>query len=77
MLRSLDYFRAADAPRDERLCDAIDLLRSKRRADRRWPLQQQHPGRVWFDMEVVGSPSRWNTLRTLRVLTWWLRASMR
>ena len=59
---------------DRRLCDAIAALESRRRPDGRWPLQQRHPGQTWFEMEEVGGPSRWNTLRALRVLDWW-RAS--
>ena len=71
ILRALDYFRSADAPTDERIRDAVDVLCSKRRPDGRWPLQQPHPGAVWFELEKRGSPSRWNTLRALRVLRWW------
>ena len=71
VLRGLDYFRAAAAPTDERLADAIDVLIGKQRRDGRWPLQQRHPGRTWFEMEQVGQPSRWNTLRARRVLDWW------
>lgn len=70
VLRGLDFFQAADAPRDERLSDAIGLVERKRRQGR-WPLQNRHTGRVWFEMEEVGKPSRWNTLRALRVLRWW------
>jgi hypothetical protein len=75
ILRGLDYFRAAAAPADERLTDAVDAVVGKRRRDGRWPLQQRYPGRTWFEMEQVGQPSRWNTLRALRVLDWWHRNS--
>ena len=71
VLRALDYFRAAGGDRDERLSDAVELVTAKRRADGRWPLQQRYPGRTWFEMERVGQPSRWNTLRARRVLDWW------
>jgi hypothetical protein len=71
ILRSLDYFRSAAAPPDERLADAVAVLVKKRSGDGRWPLQQRYPGRTWFEMEEVGKPSRWNTLRALRVLDWW------
>jgi hypothetical protein len=71
VLRGLDYFQEARAERDERLEEAIILLRKKRRGDGRWPLQNRHPGRVFFEMEKPGKPSRWNTLRSLRVLKWW------
>jgi hypothetical protein len=71
ILRGLDCFRATVAPCDERLTDAIGVLMAKRRRDGRWPLQQPHPGAVWFEMERPGPPSRWNTLRAMRVLRWW------
>jgi hypothetical protein len=68
ILRVLDYFRLAGAPFDDRMKDALTILMSKRRTDRRWPLQAAHPGKRHFDMEKPGQPSRWNTLRALRVL---------
>jgi len=71
VLRGLDHFQTAGAERDERLRDAIDLVYKKRRADGRWPLQNRHPGKTFFEMEKPGRPSRWNTLRALRVLRWW------
>lgn len=70
-LRALDYFQSVDAKRDRRFEDAIELLRTKRRPNGRWPVQNYHPGRVHFRMESGGRPSRWNTLRALRVLRWW------
>lgn len=71
VLRALDHFQSANAPRDPRLADGIELLRSKRGADGRWKLEPGLRGRVHFEMERIGSPSRWNTLRALRVLRWW------
>lgn len=71
VLRGLSYFARANAPRDPRLQDAIDLLHQRQRKDGLWPVQHKHPGRVYFDMEKTGEPSRWNTLRALRVLRWW------
>lgn len=73
ILRALDYFQAVDAPRDERLSDAISLLEEKRRSDGRWNLEHRYRGKVFFEMERLGMPSRWNTLRALRVLRWWER----
>ncbi|HEY2016388.1 MAG TPA: hypothetical protein VGH38_22945 [Bryobacteraceae bacterium] len=70
VLRGLDYFRDSEAPPDERLADAIALLESRRRPDGFWPIQNRHAGKVFFEMEQVGKPSRWNTLRALRVLRW-------
>ncbi|MFH1121014.1 MAG: hypothetical protein V1775_14445 [Bacteroidota bacterium] len=68
ILRSLDYFRLAGAPYDARMEDAIGILNTRHAKDMRWPLHAKHPGKVHFDMETAGKPSRWNTLRALRVL---------
>lgn len=71
VLRALDYFRGVGGPADERMDEAIGLLRSKRRSDGTWPLENTHAGAVHFTMEDGdGAPSRWNTLRALRVLRW-------
>ena len=57
---------------DPRMAEAVEVVRSKRQPDGRWLLDRIHPGRVHFDLEGgVGTPSRWNTLRALRVLEWW------
>jgi len=71
ILRALDYFQDVDAPRDPRLSEAIDIVRSRRREDGRWPLQHSYKGKTYFQLERIGMPSRWNTLRALRVLKWW------
>jgi len=71
VLRALDHFQSVNAPRDERLADAVALMRSKRGADGRWRLEHIHKGQVHFELERAGEPSRWNTLRALRVLRWW------
>lgn len=71
VLRGLDYFRAAGFARDPRLQDAIDLLESRRQPDGTWLLAKGYPGRSFFELEPAGEPSRWNTLRALRVLKWW------
>jgi hypothetical protein len=76
VLRALDYFRATgDAP-DPRLAEAVALLRSKRQPDGTWLLENTHPGAVHFRMEDGdGQPSRWNTLRAVRVLDWYDRTA--
>ncbi len=72
VLRALDYFRWSGADRDARMAEAAAAVRSKRQPDGRWSLDRVHPGRVHFDLEDgAGAPSRWNTLRALRVLKWW------
>jgi hypothetical protein len=74
VLRALDYFQFASIRYDPRMRDALDILMKKRRKDETWPLQAKHPGQTHFDMEQTGKPSRWNTLRALRVLNHFLRA---
>ncbi len=71
VLRALDHFQACGAAPDERLEDAIGLVLKRRRPDGRWLLQNPYKGRQFFEMERVREPSRWNTLRALRVLRWW------
>ena len=72
VLRGLEYFQVAGDLPDPRLEEAIDLLRSKRQPDGTWLLENTHPGKVHFMMEEGdGRPSRWNTLRALRVLSWY------
>jgi hypothetical protein len=78
VLRALDYFRSASAltgaPPDPRLGEAAGHVRSRRREDGTWPLDWSLPGRVWFEVDDgVGNPSRWVTLRAMRVLSWWQR----
>lgn len=71
VLRGLDYLRAAGVTPDHRLTEAIGLVRSKRHADGRWPLENPHPGELHFAIDDgEGRPSRWNTLRAMRVLRW-------
>jgi hypothetical protein len=76
VLRALDYFRRSGANPDSRMAEAVEVVQSKRQPDGRWLLDRIHPGRVLFDLEGgVGAPSRWNTLRALRVLDWWDRGA--
>ncbi|HEY5749869.1 MAG TPA: prenyltransferase/squalene oxidase repeat-containing protein [Chryseolinea sp.] len=70
ILRCLDYMRDAETPYDPRMESALDIIAGKERKDGRWTLEQKHAGQVHFDMERVGTPSRWNTLRCLRVLNY-------
>jgi ABC-type sugar transport system ATPase subunit len=71
VLRGLDYLRDADREPDERLAEAIEVVERNRDADGRWPLQNVHDGESHFEMEGdEGQPSRWNTLRSMRVLNW-------
>jgi hypothetical protein len=72
VLRALEYFRSVGGKPDTRIDEAIALLRSKQQPDGTWLLENTHPGKVHFALEDGdGRPSRWNTLRALRVLNWY------
>jgi hypothetical protein len=76
VLRALDYFRFSailtGADPDPRLGEAIDHVRSRRLEDGTWPLDWSPRGRAWFEVDDgPGKPSRWVTLRAMRVLRWW------
>ena len=75
ILRALDYFQAVNAPGDPRLAEAIDIVHSSQQKDGRWSLEHAYRGRTYFELERLGAPSRWNTLRALRVLRWWDRVA--
>jgi hypothetical protein len=72
VLRGLEYLRSAGVAPDERVSEAIGLVASKCDDDGRWPLETRYPGVMPVEMdEGEGRPSRWNTLRALRVLQWY------
>ncbi len=73
ILRGLDYLRAAGVNPDARIAEAVHLLNARRDATGLWPLDHLHRDRTRIPLEVettVGQPSRWTTLRALRVLRW-------
>ena len=72
VLRALDYFRSSGTKPDDRFAEAIGLVTEKRTADGTWPVENTHQGPTHFEMDTSteGLPSRWNTLRALRVLRW-------
>jgi hypothetical protein len=72
VLRGLEYLRRAGVVPDERVAEAIDLVAWKRDDDGRWRLEVRYPGEMSVETnEGEGQPSRWNTLRALRVLNWY------
>jgi hypothetical protein len=68
VLRGLDYIRTTSFIGDDRLTDALDRLEGRRSPLQRWPVEKPIPGSILFSMEKNGQPSRWNTLRAMRVL---------
>ncbi len=74
LLRGLEYLRQAGRAPDERAAEAVELVGSKGGEDARWLLETRHPGVMLVETdEGEGRPSRWNTLRELRVLSWYSR----
>ena len=72
VLRGLEYLRSAGVTPDDRMAEAIELVASKRDGDGRWLLEIRYPGVMPVETdEGEGRPSRWNTLRALRVLRWY------
>jgi hypothetical protein len=81
--RALDYLQTTDLllktkdslalsqKTKEALQPAIAALEVLQKKDGRWHVPSKHPGEVHFDMEKAGQPSRWNTLRALRILNWY------
>ncbi len=67
ILRALDCFQEGNIPWDKRLRPAIDVLLKKRNKEGTWNVQAKYPGKIHFEMEKAGKPSRWNTLRVMRV----------
>ena len=75
VLRGLDYLRDAEVKPDDRIAEAIGVVEDERDPDGRWPLQNVHAGETHVQMEDdEGEPSRWNTLRALRVLDWFAQS---
>jgi hypothetical protein len=77
VLRALDHFRATGSDPYALLEEGIELVRSKQQPDGTWLAGPAHPGAMHFPVEEKeGTPSRWNTLRALRVLTWFYNDSV-
>jgi hypothetical protein len=75
VVRVLDYFRLARSEPDLRMSEALDIVESKRDPEGRWPLETTYHDRLQVDLEeIVGQPSRWITLRGVRILRWAGRA---
>ena len=76
VLRGLDYLRNAGIKPDSRIREAVETVIARRHQNGRWPLNLLHRERIPLEMETaVGSASRWNTLRALRVLRWYNNAT--
>jgi len=72
VLRGLEYPRCAGVVPDGRVAEVISLVVSRRDADGRWPIETHYPDEMPIELDDgEGLPSRWNTLRAVRVLGWY------
>jgi len=53
---------------DQRLANALTLIRQKQDDEGRWPLEYSYTGKTWVDFGPKKEPNKWVTLRALRVL---------
>jgi hypothetical protein len=77
VLRGLDELRDAGFEPDDRLAEGVTVVEAKRDGDGRWRLDRVWPGDMPFELEAAGEPSRWITLRALRVVRWFDDAPQR
>ncbi|GAJ15142.1 unnamed protein product, partial [marine sediment metagenome] len=54
--------------KDDRMCDAFDLVISKQDKNGRWKLEKSFNGRMQVRVEQIGKESKWITLNALKVL---------
>lgn len=68
VLEILEVLTASDFSKDSRLEHAVELLINKKDDQDRWRMEYTYNGKTWVDIEKKGFPSKWVTLRALRVL---------
>ncbi|HAL62066.1 MAG TPA: hypothetical protein DCP08_06640 [Chloroflexi bacterium] len=68
VLQSLEALTSLGLGSDPRLKSALELMLSKQDKQGRWKMEYTYKGKTWADMEKKGQPSKWVTLRALRVL---------
>jgi len=68
VLQNLEALAALGQAQDPRLAHALELVLSKQDNQGRWALEYSYNGKTWVDIEIRGQPSKWVTLRALRVL---------
>ena len=56
---------------DERMSDAVKIIRETKQKDGRWLLKDSFNGKMWIDIEEKNKPSKWITLRATYVLGKW------
>ena len=68
VLQTAEALTEAGYGGDPRLDATYDLILGKRDQAGRWKMEYSYRGKTWIDVEQHGAPSKWVTLRALRVL---------
>ena len=68
VLQNLEVLSSFGFASDPRLGPALEFVLSKQDQEGRWKLEYTYNGKMWVDVEEKGKPSKWVTLRALRVL---------
>ncbi len=67
ILQNLEALTGLLPGADARLKPAIDLISGKQNSQGRWVMEYTYNGKTWAPLEAKGRPSKWITLRALRV----------
>ncbi|MFC1869692.1 nitrogen fixation protein NifH [Chloroflexota bacterium] len=68
VLQNLEVLAVLGQAQNPLLNNALKLLINKQDSQGRWLLEHTYNGKSWVDIEKKGQPSKWITLRALRVL---------
>jgi hypothetical protein len=68
MLQIVEALVALGYGHDPRLANALQLIRDKQDDQGRWMLEYSYTSKTWVDFGKKKQPSKWVTLRALRVL---------
>jgi hypothetical protein len=68
VLQNLEVLAALGQAQNPRLANALELVINKQDNQGRWLLEYSYNGKTWVDIETKKQPSKWITLRALRVL---------
>jgi hypothetical protein len=68
VLQVLEVVSGLGLGADPRLRNGVNLLLGKQDEQGRWSMEYSYNGKMWIDVETPKKPSKWVTLRALRVL---------
>lgn len=68
ILQNLELLAFLGQANNPKLAKALELALSKQDLRGRWKMEYSLNGKMWADIEKKGQPSKWVTLRALRVL---------